>query len=189
MTSRWLSMLSVSRPTYSRNSNVPDQGPPRGEYSGSPHDYHGALQGGTTHTSYGVSHGSMYPQALQPSSLQPGTPAWYDKAPHGSQQPPMGPGPPTEFAPIDSVQSAGSTYPLGFVHQHVGPSSQGSVGAWNPLAGWHPHQSTNESHSQYNPGGFLDVRQQNPQPIDAAPPSQGHVGVQNAWVPISPSRR
>jgi hypothetical protein len=189
MTSRCLSVLSVSRPTYSRDSNVPDQGPPRVDYSSSHHDYYGPLQGGTTHTSYGVSQGSMYPQVLQSSSLQLGTPAGYDTVPHASQPPPTGPRPPTEFVSIDLVQSAGSPYPLGFIHQHAGSSSQDTPGAWNPLAGWHSHQPTSESHSPYNPGGFRVIRQQNTQPVDGAPPSRGPVGVQDAWVPISPSRR
>jgi hypothetical protein len=191
MTSRCLSVLSVSRPTHRRNSNVPDQGPPRGEYSSSHHDCHGALQDGTTHTSYGVSHGSMYPQALQPSSLQPGTPAGYDTAPHASQPPPVGPRPPTESVQIYSAQS--TDYTLGFVRQQslrpmtlAGPSSQGSAGAWNPLAGSYSHQSTSESHSPHNPGGFRVDRQQNLGPIAAAPPSQGpSIGIQNAGVPIS----
>ncbi|KAN0120869.1 Caspase domain containing protein [Russula decolorans] len=103
VTSRCLSVLSVSHPTHSRNSNVPDRGPPRGEYSISHLDYHDTLQGGTTHTSYGLSYGSIYPQALQSPSLRPGTPVGYDMAPHASQPPPMGPRPPTEFVPIDSV--------------------------------------------------------------------------------------
>jgi hypothetical protein len=171
---------------------VPNQGPSRGEYSRSHHDYHDALQGGTTHTSYGVSHGSMYPQALQSSSLQPGTPAGYDTAAHASQQPPMGPRPPTVFVRISSVQSADSRYPGGFVRQQSPgqmtlalPSSQGSARAWNPLAGPFPNQSTSESHSPYNPGGFRVVCPQNTRPIAAAPPSQSPARVQNAWVPVS----
>jgi hypothetical protein len=169
---------------------VPDQGPRRGEYSSSHHDYHGALQGGTTHTSYGVSHGSMYPQVLQSSSLQPGTPAGYDTAPHASQPPPVGPRPLTESVQIRSTQSA--DYSPGFVRQQslrqmtlAGPSSQDSAGAWNPLTGSYSHQSTSESHSPYNDGGFRVNHQQNPGPIDAAPPSQGPTGIQNAVVPIS----
>ena len=169
---------------------MPNQGPPRGEYSRSHHDYHDALQGGTTHTSYG--HGSMYPQALQSSSLQPGTPVGYDSAPHALQKSPTGLRPPTEVVPIDSVQSGDSPYPFGVEHQQsprqmtlAGPSSQGSAGAWNPLAGSYSHQSTNESHSSYNPGGFRVDYQPNPGPIAAAPPSQGPAGVQNAWVPVS----
>jgi hypothetical protein len=174
---------------------VPDQGPSSREYSGSHCDYHDALQGGTTHTSYEVSHGSMYMQALQSSSLQPGTSAgYYDTAPHASQQPPgpMGPRPPTEFVPIDSVQSAYPPYPLGFVRQQsqgemtlAGPSSQGSAGAWDHLAGSYSCQSTSESHSPYNPGGFRVVLQQSPRPVAAAPPPQGPACVQNAWVPFS----
>ncbi|KAI0270334.1 caspase domain-containing protein [Russula aff. rugulosa BPL654] len=66
------------------NFYVPDQGPSRGEYSRSHRGYHGAVQGGTTHTSYGISHGGMYSQAPQSSSLQPGTPGGYDTAPHAS---------------------------------------------------------------------------------------------------------
>jgi hypothetical protein len=187
-TLRRLSVLSVSDPTHCRNSNVPNQGPPRGEYSGSHRDYHDALRGGTTHTSYGVSHGSMHLQALhdQSSSLQPGTPAGYDTAPHASQQPeappPIGPRPPTEFVPIDSAQSGDSPYPLGFVNQQVprqlnlaSSSSEGSAGAWDLLAGSYSDQSTSESHSPYSPGGFrLDCQ-----------PSQSPPGVQDAGVPFS----
>jgi hypothetical protein len=182
------STLTLSRLTYSRNFNAPEQGLPRGEYSGSHRGHHGAVQGGTTHTSYGVSHGGTYPQALQSSSLQPGAPARYDMAPHPSQQPPMGPRPPTEFVPIYSVQSADS----GFVHQQkpgqmnlAWPSSHGSAGAWNPWAGLYLHQSTSESHSPYNPGGLRVDYQLNPRPIAAAPPSRGPAGVQSAWVPFS----
>jgi hypothetical protein len=171
---------------------VPDRGPPRGEYSISHLDYHDTLQGGTTHTSYGLSYGSIYPQALQSPSLRPGTPVGYDMAPHASQPPPMGPRPPTEFVPIDSVQSADSPYPLGFARpqspRHMtlaGPSSEGSAAPWNRLAGSYSHQSTSESHSSYNPGGFRVVHQQNPRPIAVAPPSQGPAGAQDAWVPIS----
>ena len=172
MTSKCLSVLtrSVSRPIHNRNPNVPDRGPPRGENSGSHRDYRDVLQGGTTHTSYGVSHGSMYPQALSSSSFQPGTPAGYDMAPHASQQPPTGPRPtsgPTELVRIS------------------GPSSQGSAGAWNSLTGSHFDQSTSESHSSYNRGDFRVIRLQNLRPIAAAPLSQGPAGVQNAWVPIS----
>lgn len=183
-------------PTHSRNSNVPDRGPSRDEYSILHWDYHDTLQGGTTNTSYGVSHGSMYPPALQSSSLQPGTPV-YDMAPHASRPPPAGPRPPTEVALIDSVQSvqsAYSSYPLGFARQQssrhmtfAGPSSEGSAGTWNPLAGSYSHQSTSESHFSYNPGGFRLVNQQNQRPIAPVRPSssQGPAGVQNTWAPIS----
>jgi hypothetical protein len=168
---------------------VPGQGPSRSGYP-SPHYYDNVL-GGTIHTQYGpgVGHEGTYPKALQLSSLQPGTPA-YDTAPHASLQPPMGPRPPTESVQIYSVQSA--DYPLGFVRQQnprqmnlAWPSSQGTAGAWNILAGSHSHQSTSESHPSYNPGGFRVVRQQSPRPIASAPPSQGPARVQNAWVPIS----
>jgi hypothetical protein len=100
----------------------------------------------------------------------------------------MGPRPPTEFVPNYPLQSADS----GFVRQQIPrqmdsawPSSQGSACAWNLLAGSCLHQSTNESHSPYNPGGFRVDFQQNPWPIAAAPPSQGTACVQNAWVPFS----
>jgi hypothetical protein len=192
MTSRCLSVLSVSHPTYSRNSNVPNQGPPRGEYSRSHRNYYDALQDEPIHTSYGVSHGSMYPQVLQSSSFQPGTPAGYDTPPHASWPPPTGPRPPTEFVPVDSVQSADSPYHLGFEHQHgprhmilAWPSSESFPGAWNSLAGSYSHQSTSESHSSYNPGGFQVDCQQSPRPIAAVPLSQGPAGVRNAWIPIS----
>ena len=108
--------------------------------------------------------------------------------------PPMGPRPLTEFVQIYSVQSADSPHPLGFVcRQSPGqmtlawPSSQGSAGAWNPWAGSNSHQSTSESHSPYNPGGFRIVRQQNPRPIAAASlsRSQDPAGIQNAWVQFS----
>jgi len=176
MTSKCLSVLtrSVSRPIHNRNPNVPDRGPPRGENSGSHRDYRDVLQGGTTHTSYGVSHGSMYPQALSSSSFQPGTPAGYDMAPHASQQPPTGPRPTT--GPTELVRISG-------------PSSQGSAGAWNSLTGSHFDQSTSESHPPYNPGGFRVDCPQSPRPIAAPPLSQGLEsqveGIQNAWVPIS----
>jgi hypothetical protein len=172
------SILSLARLTYSRNFNVPEQGLSRGENSRSPRGYHDELQGGTTHTSYGVGHRSMYPQALQSSSLQPGTPAGHDKAP-------------TEFVRMSSVQSADSSYPLGFVRQQsprqmklARSSSQGSADAWDPLAGSYSHQST-KSHFPYNPGGFRVDCQQNPRPIAAAPPSQSRTGVHNAWVLFS----
>jgi hypothetical protein len=166
-------MLVVSRLNYSRNFNVPDQGPSRGEYFRSHRDYRDALQGGTTHTSYGVGYGSMYPQALQSSSRQPGTSAGYDKAPHASRQSPISP----SFVRQQSPRQMNLAR----------SSSQGSAGAWNSLAGSFSHQSTSESHSPYrnNPGGFRVVCQQKPRPIAAAPPSQGHAGVQNAWVPFS----
>ena len=185
-------MLSVSHLTHSRNSNVPNQGPPRGEYPRSHRDYYDALQDEATHTSYGVSHGSIYQQATQSSSLQPGTPAGYDTPPHASRPPPTGPRPRTEFVPIDSVQSADSPYHLGFEYQqssrHVtlgGPSSEGSAGSWNPLAGSYSHQFTSESHFSYNPGGFQADCHHNPRPIAVAPPPQGPAGAQSAWVPIS----
>src|SRR5713101_3527302 len=54
-----------------------------------------------------------------------------------------------------------------------------------PLAGSYSHQSTSESHSPYNPGGFRTVCQQNPRPITAAPPSQGPTGIQNASAPLA----
>jgi hypothetical protein len=171
---------------------VPDRGPPRDEYSRSHREYHDALRGGTTHTSYGVSHGTMYPQALptQSSSLQPGILVGYDMAPYASRPPPIPPRPPTESIQIHSVQSA--DYPLGFVFQQslrqmnlASSSSEGSAGAWDLLAGSHSHRPTSESHASYNPGGFRVVRQQNPRPIAAAPPSQGPEGVQNLWVPSS----
>ncbi|KAF8501496.1 metacaspase [Russula emetica] len=134
----------------------------------------------------------MYLQALQSSSLQPRTPAGYDTAAHASQQSPMGQRPPTVFVRISSVQSADSRYPGGFVRQQSPgqmtlalPLSQGSAGAWNPLAGPFPNQSTSKSHSPYNPGGFRVVCLQNPRPIAGAPPSQGPARVQNAWVPVS----
>ena len=147
---------------------MPDQGPSRGEYSRSHRGYHGAVQGGTTHTSYGISHGGMHSQAPQSSSLQPGTPGGYDTAPHAS----------------------------GFVHRQSPrqldsalPWSQGSAGAWSLWAGSYSHPSISESHSPYNPGGFRVEFQQKPRPIAAhaaaAPPSQGPAGVQNALVPIS----
>jgi hypothetical protein len=171
---------------------VPNQGPSRGEYSSSHRDYRDARQGGTTHTSYGVSHGTMCPQALQSSSLRPGTPAGYNMAPHTSQQPPMGPRPPSESVRASSVQSANSRYPGGFVRQqNLGqimlalPSSQGSAFAWNALAESFSNQSASESHSPYNPGGFRVICLQNPRSIAAAPPPQGPTGVQNAWVPVS----
>jgi hypothetical protein len=189
MTFRRLSVLSVSRLTCGRNFNVPDQGPSRSEYSRSHRDYHDALESGTTHTSYGVSYGSMYLPALQSSSLQPETPA-YDTAPYASRQPPIPPRPPTESVQIYSVKSI--DYPLGFVRQQSPrqmtlalPSSQGSAGAWDPSARSYSHESTSESHSSYNPGGFRVVCQQNLGPIAAAPPSQGTAGVQNARVPFS----
>ena len=192
MTLRRLSMLSVSHPTYTRNSNVPNQGPPRGEYSRShpSRDCYVVLQDETTHTSYGVSHGSIYPQALQSSSLQPGTPVGYKTPPHASRPPPTGPRPPAGFVPIDPVQSADSPYPLGFARQQIprhmaGPSSEGSGGTWNRLAVSHSHQSTSEFRYPYNPGGFQVDCQQNPRPIASAPSSQGPAGAQNAWVPIS----
>lgn len=139
-----------------------DQGPSRSGYPRSHRDHHDSLQGGTTHTSYGISHGNMYPQALRSSSLQAGTPAGYDTAPHASQQPPMGPRHPTESVQIYSVQSADASYPLGFVRQQsprdmnlAWPSSQDSAGAWNPWAGSYSLQSTSESHSHHTPGGFV----------------------------------
>lgn len=166
---------------------MPDQGPSRGEYHicRSHRGYHDTLQGGTTRTSYGGSHGGMYPQAIQSSSLQPGTPA-YDTASHALQRPPMGPRPPTRFVPIYSVQPADSPHSPGFVRQQIPrqmdlawPSSQGSAGAWNPSAGLNSHLSTraSESHFSYNYGGFQIVRQQNPRPIAAPRPPQGPVGV------------
>lgn len=166
-------MLGVSRLAYSRNFNVPDQGPSMGKYSRSDCDYRDALQSGTTHTSYGVRHGSMYPQAVQSSSLQSGTSAEYDKAPHASRQPPMG----ASFVRQQSPRQMNLAR----------PSSRGSAGAWNPLAGSVPYQSTSESHFPYrdNPGGFRVVCQQKPRPIAAAPRSQGPAGVQKAWVPFS----
>ena len=103
----------------------------------------------------------------------------------------MGPRPPTESVQIYSVQPA--DYPLGFVRRQsprqmslAWPSSesQGTAGAWNLFEGSLSHQSTSESHSSYNPGGFRVVRQQSPRPIATAPPSQGPAGV-HAWVPIS----
>jgi hypothetical protein len=113
-----------------------------------------------------------------------------DSVASGRSSPNMGPRPATEPVQIYSVQSV--DYPLGFVRPQsprqttvAGPSSRGSAGAWDLLAGSYSHQPTSESHSPYNPGGFRDVRQQNTGPIDAAPPSQGPAGVQNAWVPIS----
>jgi hypothetical protein len=86
---------------------------------------------------------------------------------------------------IDSRQSTGR--PVTLVRRpeaHV-PSkvSSSAAGSWNPFAG--SLQSTSESRSPYNPGGFRVVRQQNPRPIAAAPLSQGPAGVQNAWVPFS----
>jgi hypothetical protein len=162
-----------------------------GEYYRSHRDSHDALQGGTTHTPYGFSHGGMYSQALQSSSLQPGTPAVYDTAAHALQQPPMGPRPPTEFIRISSVQSGDFPYSLDFELEQrlrqmtlAGPSSQDPACAWNPLAGSYSHQSTSESHSSYNPGGFRVVRQQNPRPIVAAFPFQGPADVQSPRVPI-----
>lgn len=173
---------------------MPDQGPSRNECFRSRRDYH-APQGGATHTSYGVSYGSMYPQALQPSSLQSGIPTgYYDTAPHASQQPPepMGPRPPTEFIPMDFIQSADPSYAPGFVRQQspedmtlVGPSSQGPAGAWDLLARSYSYQSTSESHSPYNPGGFRVVLQQSPRPVATAPPSQFPAGAQDAWIPFS----
>jgi hypothetical protein len=172
---------------------MPDQGPSRSECFISLRDYH-AFQGGTTHTSYGVSHGSN-PQALQSSSLQSGTPTgYYDTAPHASQQAPgpMGPRPPTVFIPMDSIQSADPSYPLGFVRQQnpeemtlAGPSSQGSAGAWGLLTRSSSYQSASESHSPYNPGGFRVVLQQSPRPVAAAPPSQCPAGAQDTWIPFS----
>jgi hypothetical protein len=164
---------------------VADQGPSRSGYPRSHRDHHDSLQGGTTHTSYGVSHGNVYPQALQSPSLQPGTPAGYDTAPHASQQPPVGPIHPTESIQIYSVQSADSTYPLGFVRQQsprdmdlAWPSSPGSDGAWNPWAGSYSLQSTSESNSHYIPGGF--VFQQGMLCMTAASLSQGPASVPRA---------
>lgn len=136
---------------------------PPSHISRSHHGYHDTLRGGATCTSYGGTHGGMYPQAVQSSSLQPGTPG-YDTAPHASQQPPMGPRPPTQR------------------QMNLGrPTTQGSAGAWNPSAGSNSHHSTrtSESHSSYNHGNFQVVRQQNPRPIAAPrpPPSRGSVGV------------
>lgn len=173
---------------------MPDQGPSRSDCFISHRDYH-ARQGGATHTSYSVNYGSMDPQALQSSLLQSGTPAgYYDTAPHASQQPPgpMGPRPPTEFFPMDLIQSTDPSYPLGFVRQQspedmtlAGPSSQGPAGAWDLLARSYSYQSTSESHSPYNPGGFRVVLQQSPRPVAAAPPSQCPAGAQDAWIPFS----
>lgn len=182
MTFRRLSVLIVDRLTYSRNFNVPGEGPSesRDEYSRSRHGYHHALRGGTT--------GTSYPQS---SSLQPGAPEGYDIAPQASQHPPIGLGPPTEFVPIYSVQSTASPYSSGFIRQQfqrqmnlAWPSSQGSAGAWNLLPSSNSHQSNSKSHPLYNNGGFRYVRQQNPRPIAPAPPFQGPAGVQNAWAPF-----
>ena len=173
---RLFALSGVSRP------NRPDEGRSRGEHSRSQRDHHDSLQDGTTHPSCGVSHGGMCPQALHSSSLQPGTPAGCDTAPHASR-----PRPSTEFAD-------GFSYPLGFVRpQSQGqldsawPSSEGSAsaGAWDLWAGSHrdPHQSltTSEPHSSYHPDGFGVICQ----PIAAAPPPQGPAGGQGAWVPFS----
>ena len=169
----------MSRLTHSRNFNVPDQGPSRGENSRSYHGHHDTFQGTTNHTPYGASHGGVYPQAFQPPPLQPGTLAGYD-TPHASQQRPMAPRLPTELVPIYSVQSADCPYPLGFVRWQnprqmdlAWPSSEGSAGAWNPWAGSSSHEPTSEPRSPYNPGGFRVNFQQNPRSIDAVPLPQG----------------
>lgn len=166
---------------------MPDQGPSGGEYPRLHRGHHDAPQGGTTDTSYAIRHGGMYPRALQSSSLQPGT----TEVPHAPLQPPIGSRPPTEIAPKYSVQSADSLYSPGFIRQQIQRQmnlaralSQGSAGAWNSLARSNSHQLSSKSHSPYNHGGFRVVRQQYSRPIAAAPPSQGPLGVQNAWVPF-----
>jgi hypothetical protein len=163
---------------------VPDQGPSR---SGYPRSHY-------THTPYaGVGHEGTYPRALVSSAPQsrPGITPGYD-APHASEQPLMGPRPPTEFIQIYSVPSAESPYPPGFVRQQSPrqlnlalPPSLSSAGAWNPWAGSSPHQSTSESHSPHNPGAFRVVCPQNPRPMARAPPSQSPTGIQHGWVPVS----
>ena len=146
-----------------------DQGSSRNGYPRSHREHHDSLQGGTTHTSYGVSHGDMYSQALRSSSLQP----------------PMGPRHPTESVQIYSVQSTDASYPLGFVRRQsprdmnlAWPSSQGSAGAWNPWGGSYSLQSTSESYPHHTPGGF--VFHQGVRCVTAASLSQLPASVQSA---------
>jgi hypothetical protein len=103
-----------------------------------------------------------------------------------SQQPPIGPGPRSEYGPSWPVPPAGFPLPPGVVHQQSPrlmsapwSPSQDSAGAHNAWGGSYSPRSANESHFPYRPGDF--VGQQNP-PIITPPRSQlqGSAGDRNA---------